>query len=231
MEEVSNKTIVALLAIALVVTVVGTVASISKLGELGGRYSVLTGAATTGTGSTNLTLAGTVAINVDVNSVSFGSGYVTEGSAQAKMSTLTPNSAWANWTNTTATSMPFGLLVNNTGTTYIRLNITSTTAANAEAWLCTGGVCTSNTANLSVGALQVESGSCTSAGSLLGTSWTNGGNFLNNAANTTVQLCSEMDYNSVSDALWVYFNATVPNDAGTGAHSLSVTFTAVDSTT
>ena len=46
MSEVSNRTIVALLAVALVITVFGTVVSVSKLNEMGERYAMLSGAAT-----------------------------------------------------------------------------------------------------------------------------------------------------------------------------------------
>ena len=227
MEDVSNKTIVALLAIALVITVVGTVVSVSKLGGLGGKYSVLSGAATTGSGTTSVTLAGTAAFVLDDAACNYGSGYVTEGSAQALLDCSVAVTSWVNWTNTTAPTMPDFMLLNNTGTTPLKVNISSGNMLHAEAWLCEASSCTSTSAKLEVKAANKETSSCTSSGSIQ-SAYTN---LLTSTTNvSTVQLCSEWDYNSPSDTLDVYFQATVPNDAGTGAHNVRVDFTACDST-
>jgi hypothetical protein len=227
MEDVSNKTIVALLAIALVITVVGTVVSVSKLGALGGKYSVLSGAATTGSGTTTVTLAGTAAFVLDDAACNYGSGYVTEGSAQALLDCQLAVTSWVNWTNTTAPTMPDGMLLNNTGTTPLKVNISSGNQPTAEAWLCPNGVCTSNTAQINVKVANKETSSCTASGSIQ-SAYTN---LMTNAANiSSVRLCSEWDYNSPSDTLDVYFQAIVPNDALTGVHNVRVDFTACDST-
>ncbi|GEM_PF-1195675 len=80
MADYSNRTIVALLAVALVITVVGTVISVGKLNELGGTYNkltYLTGAAVdTSTGQTNITITSTTSITLANTSMNFGSGRV-----------------------------------------------------------------------------------------------------------------------------------------------------------
>ncbi len=74
MADYSNRVIVALLAVALVVTVV----SVSKLNGLGGTYSYLTGAAvdSSQTGQTNITITATTSMTLGVQSINFGSGRV-----------------------------------------------------------------------------------------------------------------------------------------------------------
>jgi hypothetical protein len=227
MEDVSNKTIVALLAIALVITVVGTVVSVSKLGALGGKYSVLSGAATTGSGTTTVTLAGTAAFVLDDSSVDFGSGYVLEAVNATLDSSVTPSS-WFGWINTTAPAMPDSMLLNNTGTTPLKVNVSSGNMPHAEAWLCAGspGSCTTNYATLEVKAANKELNSCTTNGNLA----SNYQRILGPSSNQSIQLCTEWDYNTPSDSIDVYFQAWVPNDAGTGTHNVRVDFTACDST-
>lgn len=81
MDDISNRTIVALLAVALVVTVMSTIISVSKLSQLGEKYSFLqtqadlvTGAQ--GAGSSNLTITSTTSLTIANASMNFGSGRV-----------------------------------------------------------------------------------------------------------------------------------------------------------
>ncbi len=80
MADYSNRTIVALLAVALIITVVGTVVSVGKLNELGGTYNkltYLTGAAVdSSTGQTNITITAVTSITLANTTMSFGSGRV-----------------------------------------------------------------------------------------------------------------------------------------------------------
>ncbi|MEK6846220.1 MAG: hypothetical protein AABY26_05645, partial [Nanoarchaeota archaeon] len=124
-------------------------------------------------------------------------------------------------------TMPDFMLLNNTGTTPLKVNISSGDQPTAEAWLCGGPPgCTSTTAYLQVKVANKESNSCTANGAITAAYVP----VLSNLANQSVQLCAEWDYNSPSDTLDVYFAATVPNDADTGAHNVRVDFTACDST-
>ncbi len=87
MADVSNKTIVALLAVALVVTVVGTVVSVLKLDGLSGiGASAITGA-DTATGQAQVELAGSVGITVTRSVLNLSRGYVADGKSVAYLDT------------------------------------------------------------------------------------------------------------------------------------------------
>ena len=158
----SNRTIVALVAVALLVTVVGTVVSVSTLSELGGTYTYLTGAATsTSTGLTNITITSTTSITLTNTQVNFGSGRVNAtcnfcemlsgyvmGSASSKIW-----SYYANGTNTSAPTFPQtafdtnccvsfststqGILIENTGN--VNVSVGYTCSGNCTHTLFIGG--------------------------------------------------------------------------------------------
>ncbi len=80
--EVSNKTIMYLLVIALAVSAGGTLISLSKLSDLRsimGGPTGITGMAINTTGSINLTVASTIEVNLTDKIINFGSGYVAGG--------------------------------------------------------------------------------------------------------------------------------------------------------
>ncbi len=183
MADVSNRTVVALLAVALVVTVVGTVVSVSKLSSLGGEYSFLTGAATSGTGTTSLTTDYEVGISIDDSSVSFGTGHVQVGYTNASVhaSGVYNSTTWLNAsglypvnatqapnvkaTNTSApTNVTTGdwMVVSNTGNVDFNLTVGADTQTSGESWLCgsDGGCTTTAVAQLLVLANSNESQSC-----------------------------------------------------------------------
>lgn len=83
---VSNKTIVILLSVAILLTLSGTILSVSKLLDLNNGYEMLTGAATdTATGQANVTITTTTSITNRVDSVNFGSGYVDSSCTECVM--------------------------------------------------------------------------------------------------------------------------------------------------
>jgi len=75
MSEISNKTLVGLLVVAIVISLAGTFISLSKLGQLG-----ITGLqsqnVTQQTGTTSVTLYGTYALTIWNSSVQWGSGQI-----------------------------------------------------------------------------------------------------------------------------------------------------------
>ncbi|MBI2573765.1 hypothetical protein HYV86_07915 [Candidatus Woesearchaeota archaeon] len=254
MADVSNRTVVALLAVALVVTVAGTLVSVSKLSTLGGQYSFLTGAATSGTGTTSLTSDYEVAISIDDNAVSFGTGHVEIGYTNASVhsSGVFNDTAWYNTTglypvntthapnvvaaNTSAvTNVTTGdwMVVSNSGNVDFNLTVFSYTATSGEFWLCgsDGGCASTAVAQLLVMAAANESNACDEAN-------IPPGEFHNNQTNSTWQnlltvggrnnitLCQDLDYGDTGDAMNIYFQAYVPSDATNGAHSVTLTFEA-----
>ena len=227
MGDVSNKTIVALLAVALVVTVVGTVVSVSKLSTLGGQYSFITGAATSGTGTGSLTTDRIVGITMDDNTVDFGTGHVNVGQTQATV--WSDGAADGEWTQTSGGGENNNMSIQNNGNTDVNLTMNATDKDDAEAWLC-GTLCPNTAiANLTVNMSDAEAGSCddyvvdgvdvsTIDQIVLDT----------DDKPATVILCEDFDFRDDGDTLYAFFKAEVPIDASVGAHSAQVTFYAED---
>jgi hypothetical protein len=128
MVEISNKTIVSLLAIALVITIAGTIISVSNLTDL----SKLTGAATsTQTGHSNLTLNSVTSITQAHGSINFGAGYVNQTNTDCNACVMSSEdgiggrgNCCISFTNTTHS----GFLIENTGNVNLSIQ-----------WNCTGG--------------------------------------------------------------------------------------------
>ncbi|HIG92870.1 MAG: hypothetical protein QT02_C0002G0069 [archaeon GW2011_AR9] len=76
MKDVSNKTIVTLLLIAMVITLVGTTVSISKLNQLGTVFDALTGAPVSQNyGEVNITISSVVSFSLsNGTTINFGTG-------------------------------------------------------------------------------------------------------------------------------------------------------------
>jgi len=225
MSDVSNRTIVALLAVALVVSVAGTMYSVSELGALGGSYTMLSGAATTGTGDTAITVQGTVAIVVDDAAVDFGNGYVIPGANSATIDS--DGSAHLNWLNTAGLvyTVDDHHLINNTGTTIVKLDVESS-STHAENWLCANSDCPSTTsAQLEVKAKNHETGSCDSGVGAIKASYS-GSPILTATTTNVVDLCEHFNYDDSYDSLEVDFRVTIPGEASNGGHTTTLTYTA-----
>lgn len=86
MSDISNRTIVALLAVALVVSVAGTMYSVSELGQVSTVFRTISGLADFDDGNITLDLEGVVAIVVHEPTASLGSGFVQSGQDKCKFS-------------------------------------------------------------------------------------------------------------------------------------------------
>ena len=241
MADVSNKTIVALLAIALVITVVGTVVSVGKLNSIGGRYSVLTGAATEGTGTTSITVQGTAALVINTSSITLYSGYYNT-SCSTTFSTIdtgiTDNnsrsvSCWVNTSGTDNQSLNYKWHeIANSGTTAVNITAyvtaSSTTGAtssfNSTEILCGVQNCPSANANaiVRIKASNNESNSCSK--SLQSGYSTYYASLLNTSGQTNVTLCQSLNFDDSSDELNTYFYVQLPSDADQGAKGFTVTY-------
>ncbi len=227
MEDVSNKTIVALLAIALVVTVVGTIVSVSKLGDMGGKYALLSGAATTGSGVTEMTISGTTSIVVtdSAGGINFGTGYVnascTAGSAWIA-SDGEGSLCWLNTSGLIPAAVNDNHIVNNDGNGGIILTAAFAAINNAESFLCEAdNGCQSTTAAVSIKS-EVNAGdtaTCVSGHQTLYTP------ILTNGGKNTVTLCTNMLSESTEDDLEINYNVTLPSDMPQGAKQQTVTYT------
>ena len=141
MTEVSNKTIVALLAIALVITIGGTMISISKLSKLSGNIGILTAAATGGSGgNATVTIQSVTRISNSAQnaSIGFGSGYL-NGSGSCSVCRLDTNGIVDNATCCIGFNTHVrGWLLENTGNENVSVNWSCAGSCAPELFLGTG---------------------------------------------------------------------------------------------
>jgi|SRR3989344_5450244 len=189
-----------ILALILFVLLVGLFA---KFGQPG--FLAITGAQVTSLGNTSVTLAGTVSINLDDSSASFGAGFVNVSFTQANISTDGGRAGWVNTSGLNFTD-PMHILNNGTAPANVTLYATNSSA------LFIGG--TGPAQNFR--AANDEASSC---GGTLTSAWTN-------LSLVEYIICSNLGYIDASDTLLVYFNLTIPNDAPAGVKTNSITFTA-----
>lgn len=120
MDDISNRTVVLLLVVAIVVSLGGTMISLSKISSMG-----ITGAATgSAAGTTNVTITSVTTLEFKVQGLDFGSGNVYSNCSNCNM---TSNGTWTggccggSWA---ATDHP--LVIENTGNTNVDLWLNST---------------------------------------------------------------------------------------------------------
>jgi hypothetical protein len=245
MVNISNKTIVSFLVVALVITLASTIINISKIS---GMDNLITGAATNATtGTATLTVASQTEVTLQVTDIAFGSGYVnttTAGCDSCELSTLggpAPGNAscCSEFNNVTA-----GFLVENTGNENVSLNMTCEGSCTAAAFINgTGPSFTFGVTNSSDGATD-GSASNNSGDSVTDTSGScgsgNGWNYTTNPvttagtdmAATTFDLCGSngsteyyFDSTGPSDAMIVDIRLVIPDDAITNAQQgVNLTF-------
>ncbi|MDO8660810.1 MAG: hypothetical protein Q7K43_02890 [Candidatus Woesearchaeota archaeon] len=231
MKNISNKTIVSLLTIIMVVTVVGTIFSVNKLEEFVGRFAVITGAATSGTGYVNLTAASNNAITVAGN-VDLGSGYVNVNVTAANISTDTNftagSSGLTGWFNTTPAWSANGstnITINNTGNTIV--NLTFASNQSVASWLG-GTIPDVRIKGVPGDSFPGANDSCT--GTWYATTLTTA-NYSMQVNATTQNLCTSatqglgFDFLDTSDEIKVYFNLLLPRNLASGQRSTTLTFT------
>ncbi|MBS3097878.1 hypothetical protein J4209_03745 [Candidatus Woesearchaeota archaeon] len=218
MNEMSNKALMLLLVVAIVVSLGGTFISLSKLASV--KTLPLTGfvISNVSTGYVNLSVLSAVSFSV-ANNIDFGSGYVngTVGDNAVLESNLSSSSETNGTGSWTWSSLKYFLLEND-GTKDLNINITSdknasnlTKAANSEF-----GFAMSSWENSPL------AGACN--GTTKTTAWTE---FLMRASdvgrNQTV--CSSLQYANVNDTINVSIRVVIPNNARAGAVSANITFT------
>lgn len=222
MADISNKTLVSLLVIAIIISLAGTWISVGKLGKM---------AAVTGAPSGTVALEITIGreITLYYSSINFSSGSVntSNNNEYCYMNTSCP-------TTSNVTSNTF---VNCYGTSTIPatlcLNFSMTGAAQGFEIQNTGTLIANVTMNSSniqwlngttlVGVYQYElyeEANISCAGDEV-TSWTS-------MPNTDPQICGNLgSSNSSRDSFMVPIRVGVPRDLSTGAKSDTVTFTAI----
>lgn len=227
MQDVSNKTILSLLIVALVVMVVGTVISLNKMNI--GKYSTLSGAATTGTGTASLNVEAGAGISITDATASFGSGYVTPGHTSATV--YTNGTFNGSWTNTSTTAANQFIEVVNNGNVNVNLTVSSNETS-AETWFCGAGTCQgSSVATLSVLVNDTETGSCADfniSGTMANETYQD---ILTASGKATVNVCEDLRSSGNNDDISFMFKTIIPEDATIGSRSTTLTFTAASTGT
>jgi hypothetical protein len=236
MGDVSNKTIVGLLMVALVITVVGTVISVNKINSMDSGYLDLTGAATSTSGTTTLQVDSNTAIVGIVTALDFGNGYVNSSDTACVLNSegqRESNASCVGFNNLTQ-----GFLIENTGNKNVSLNMSCTGNCSAADFI--GGtspefnykVTSANTANDQSGqsssndtAVSCDEGWHNATYSPVGQLNTNAYYICGDATSFN------FSYGAALDAVVVDFNVTIPDDANQTGSNLSATFTFVAAST
>ena len=224
----NNKTIVALLAVALVVSLTGTIMSVSEISKVGGQWMVISGAVTssaTDTGNTTLEILANVGLVVEDNAVDFGSGYVNSTTSFARIDSRgsTPEENWLNETGSLH-DISDSMLLNNTGSTVVNLTIQQNSGyEDAEHWLCgdtdSSATCPSDYAKLEVRINEPSGDSC--IGGELG-GWVT---MMNSTDDRGARLlCNDFIPNDGVDSLEIFFRTSIPQEAPTGTLPLVVLY-------
>ena len=229
MKDVSNKTIVVLLAVALVITVLGTVVSVNKLSVLGGKFNLLSGASiSSSSGVSNLSISQLTSITNNVVAIDFGSGYAT-----APGPCIIDSNGGMNRTNAYCAgfnNVSSGFLLENTGNIDLSVNYTCT-GATCTAASFVGGSSPVFTIWATANSVATQSGE-TGATDTVATC--GGITSLNNtptAVSTTGRwLCGNSTYYPFNftdnfDAFVVDLNLSIPSDTPTGGGLKTATFT------
>ncbi len=132
MAEISNRTLAALLVLAIVISLGGTIVSLNKIKTL--QFFGTTGFATSDTGKVYLNVTPTASIRFAVNTTNFGTGYTKSGhnctmyiNKSNSTSAITRSKStycYGGWQSfDTSSEMP--LILENDGNVYVNVTISS----------------------------------------------------------------------------------------------------------
>ena len=211
MEEVSNRTIAALLVVAMVVSLSGTFFSLSKLNMLQGG---ITGyAAHEQDAIAQLEIQDVTSIVFDVATVNWGSGSVnTSDFDTCNLSTRGISPTYPGCSVSTFNEDLGPLVLRNNG----NQNVSVTLAANEtpDSWISGGADLGPNVPAFQFQGAENKTGAC-AGGSLTDS--------LTDLSTGAELLCDQLDFSNVADALNIELFVVVPYDADIGAKSVTIT--------
>ncbi len=203
----SNKTLVYLISLAILITLFGTMINLTKLGEI--QY--LTGLVG---GPVNVTVAASTTINLTNAVINWGSGQVSQGFVNATLDTNNDSAASLRGTWSTTGIRPF--ILQNVGNVPVNVSINSTT--NATAYIGGSGPAFRYFPQNAAG----NSTACES-GLANQTDFNPTGN-----ASQKQPLCNVFNFTAQRDHMWININITIPDNAPTGSKNTTITFEACD---
>ena len=243
MKQLSNKYIVGLLAIALMISVIGTIINVNRLGGLQGG-SPLTGAAIdTGSGTSTITIAASTSLDNQVLNIAFGSGFV-NGSCTECVMDSDGNQNQTGGCCRDFVTVSSGFLLENTGNVNLSVNFSCTGSCNASNFI--GGTNPRFLIRVSSNSVEGQSGeagildtatSCNATSAGGGWNISNLSTFLPEkeyarADDIGYWLCGNsteypLDFVDGADAAVIDINLTIPVDtpSGTGEQTATYTFT------
>lgn len=122
MDEISNKTLTVLIAIAIVISLGSTFISLNRLSKLSGMS--ITGLATSGSGKANLTVSSATSIAVS-GAILFGSGIVNASSALLESNASDYRARYGNGTWSWAARGSQTIKIENDGNVNVTINVST----------------------------------------------------------------------------------------------------------
>ena len=206
MEEVSNRTIAALLIVAMVISLSGTFLSLSKLNAV--QSGSFTGFATNPAGTAKLNLTSTTSIKFDVQVINWSDGYLNGSINQnCNLSTTGYAGAYTSSCVNFASPKPGPLVIENDGNRNV--NITVQAGQDPGTWI--GGTAPS-AAGAWIKSSDNESGSCVSNQLIASTAFTT----------SPLELCGNLTYVNTADTVNIDMLVSIPQNAAPGVKSVQV---------
>ncbi|RMF55632.1 hypothetical protein D6745_01395 [Candidatus Woesearchaeota archaeon] len=205
MREFSNKMIITLLIVTIIVSLGGTLISISRLSQL----ELITGKVTVGNVSVNITEQAT--LNLTTPNIDFGNGYVTGGS-NCTINSQDGTGSSTCWSNT-GVGANSGIVVENIGN--VGINVSVTFAKNGTDFI--GGTNPE---------LKYK---CRTDGSSSGTSRASSFTLVDNTS-LTYECWANLAPMSSSDSFYFDISLNIPDNAQ-GLKNNTITFTAAKNMT
>jgi len=201
----SNKTLIYLISLAILITLFGTTISLTKLQEI----QSLTGLATSQTGAVNVTVDSTASINLTVFELDWGAGEVGVGFTEAFLDTKDGSVTGGSWTPVTS-----GFQLQNIGNRLLNVTINGT---NASSFM--GGT----TPEFRFQVINSTGNDSSCPGNL-----NSGQNDIINQ--TKIFLCDKFNFTAANSFLTIDINLSIPENAPVGSKNTSIIFDACDIT-
>ncbi len=215
--------IIVILILAILLSIIGTLFALSKLRPQA-VPDFLTGLVNDNTSQVNLTVTGTISINVADAFINFGTIFVNASCQVGNISSdgeeYFPKCVINATDNQTIINDPHNII--NNGTIVVNLTANFQNRRNASDFLCGANQCpATNSARVQVKMKDKEAGSC---GSGAQTTYTN---ISTDSTNLTVMLCTSLNYVDTADDIEVDYNLSIPHDVDQGAKTVTITYEAV----
>jgi len=233
MNTISNKSLILLVLMTLTLSIFTTIISHEKISAVDNKLKTIqtpTGFATaSASGTAAINLSGSVAIALNIDTLSWGSGVVNQTNGACTTATLTtvgttsatlnPNNCWINASGQTdALIETDDFRIENVGTNYVNISINGTNSTNFFGF----GSAASSHLMWRGATYSTETDACGSSNAGLTTSWTEFDD-----ETTYDVLCSNLGWEAANDQINIELNMTFTrNEVSTGQKTATIYFRA-----